>query len=253
MSGRIPDLAKIIMDKKNIPYISLQEMIEVDRLMVDRYGIELLQMMENAGRHLASLARDRFLDLDPSGKEILILAGSGGNGGGALVAARNLHNWGANISVLLTKPPDLLSSAAAHQARILKELDIGLDSSGFPPKSNRVDLILDGLIGYSLKGHPRGRAADLINWANNQQRPILALDLPSGLHAGTGEVFPPVINAAATMTLALPKKGLKNPAQPVVGELYLADIGVPPELYSHPSINMQIEPIFSESAIIRLG
>ncbi len=241
-----------MMDKKAIPYLTLEEMIEVDRLMVDHFGIELVQMMENAGRHLAELARERFLGKDPRDKEILILAGSGGNGGGAMVSARNLHNWGAGVQLFLTKSPDLLTGMISHQAQINQKLGIIPNSSDLPPDSYRPDLIIDGIIGYSLKGAPRERAADLIKWANAQDSPILALDLPSGLHASTGEVFSPAIKAAATMTLALPKKGLETPSGPVVGELYLADIGVPPELYAHPSLNLQVGPIFSEGAIIRI-
>jgi NAD(P)H-hydrate epimerase len=242
-----------MMDKKPVPYLLVEEMIEVDRLMVDHYGIQLVQMMENAGRHLAELARERFLDKDPRDKKIIILAGSGGNGGGAMVSARNLHNWGADVELFLTKSIDQLRGTINHQVRINQQLGIRANSEDRPPSSDQLpDLIIDGIIGYSLVGAPQGRAADLINWANDQKSPILALDLPSGLHASTGEVFSPAIRAAATMTLALPKKGLETPSQPVVGELYLADIGVPPELYSQPSININVGPIFSDGPLIRL-
>lgn len=236
-----------------IPYISQQEMIEVDRLMVEAYGINLLQMMENAGGQLAALARERFLCNRPAERKILVLAGSGGNGGGALVSARNFYNWGSEVKLLLTKSPDQLSEATRHQAKILGELGVDLESDQIPPESYHPDLIIDGLIGYNLQGSPRGRAADLINWANLQDGPILALDLPSGLHATTGEVFSPVIQAAATLTLALPKLGLKNAPQPVVGELYLADIGVPPILYAQPTLKMKVGPLFSKSSILRLN
>ena len=104
-----------MMDTMAIPYLTLEEMIEVDRLMVDHFGIELIQMMENAGRHLAELARDRFLGNDPRDKKVLILAGSGGNGGGAMACARNLHNWGAGVQLYLTKPPDQLIGTISHQ------------------------------------------------------------------------------------------------------------------------------------------
>ena len=94
-------------------------------------------------------------------------------------------------------------------------------------------MIVDGVIGYSLKGAPRGAAADLIRWANAQPAPILALDAPSGVDATTGTIFDPAIKATATMTLALPKEGLRTPGvEAHVGELYLADISVPPALYA---------------------
>ncbi len=87
------------------------------------------------------------------------------------------------------------------------------------------------LDGYHLKGAPRGTAADLIRWANAQLAPILALDVPSGVDTTTRTVFDPAIKATAIMTLALPKAGLRAPGvETQIGELYLADISVPPSL-----------------------
>lgn len=240
------------MDRLNIPYLTTQQMIEVDRLMVDVFGIQLVQMMENAGRHLAVLARDRFLEGDPVNKKVIVLAGSGGNGGGALVSARNMHNWGAEIEIFLTRPFSDLTGVVQKQAGILQAMGIQLRIASDFRHVSELDLVIDGIIGYSLQGPPRGAAADLITWANSQNAPILSLDLPSGLDPATGEVHQPVIEASATMTLALPKIGLKSPASPVVGELYLADIGVPPELYQQPSLQLQVGSIFHESQIIRL-
>lgn len=97
------------------------------------------------------------------------------------------------------------------------------------------ELILDGLLGYSLKGAPRNGVAALIRLALRQGAPIVSLDLPSGIDATTGEVHEPAISAAATLTLALPKTGLyAAAARAHIGELYLADIGVPPQLYAGP-------------------
>jgi NAD(P)H-hydrate epimerase len=116
-----------------------------------------------------------------------------------------------------------------------------------------LDLIIDGLIGYSLHGAPRGAAADLIRWANDRQAPIQALDTPSGLDTSTGAVQEPAIHATATMTLALPKEGLRAPgAASTVGELYLADISVPPGLYARPPLNLDVGPLFAQSDIVRL-
>jgi NAD(P)H-hydrate epimerase len=103
--------------KKEIPYLSTKQMIEVDRAMMQDYKIGLIQMMENAGRNLAHLARIRFLDGNPEGKQVIILAGTGGNGGGALVSARRLHNWGAKVHVFITKPDEDFKSVPARAAR----------------------------------------------------------------------------------------------------------------------------------------
>ena len=113
---------------------------------------------------------------------------------------------------------------------------------------------MDGLIGYSLKGAPRAAAADLIRWANSQRAPILALDVPSGVDTTTGIAYDPAINATATMTLALPKEGLRAPdVEKHVGELYLADIGVPPSLYSEPRLALKVGHLYAKSDIIRLA
>ena len=238
-----------------IPYLSTDQMIEVDRVMIEDFQIELIQMMENAGRNLAHLARVRFLDGDPRHKSVVILAGTGGNGGGALVCARRLANWGASIKVVLTKTGDQFAPIPGHQLDILRCMDMPLSEAQAlrDIRFSNQDLIIDGIIGYSLKGAPRGTAADMIRWANAQGTPILALDAPSGIDTTTGTVFNPSIKASATMTLALPKAGLvSGEVGNRIGELYLADISVPPQLYAQPALDIEVGPIFATSDIIRL-
>jgi NAD(P)H-hydrate epimerase len=228
-------------------------MIEVDRAMIEDFRIELIQMMENAGRNLAHLARMRFLGGDPRAKRVIALAGSGGNGGGALVAARRLHNWGASVTVALAQSASSMTAVPAHQLDILERMGVTIVDTRSVAGLAPADVVLDGLIGYSLKGAPQGGAAELIRWANSQSAPVLALDVPSGLDATTGTVFDPTIQATATMTLALPKEGLDGPAMAShVGELYLADISVPPGLYARPPLNIRIEPIFAREEVVRL-
>ena len=240
------------MDIEKIPHLTTEQMVEVDRLMVDEYGIKLIQMMENAGRHLAELARTRFMDGNPGGKKVLVLSGSGGNGGGAMVCARNLVNWGSDIQIVLSKPADNLSGVIRNQAEILTQMGIQLHSIRDIRAGIELDLIIDGIIGYGIKGAPRGAAAYMITRANEYNVPILALDIPSGINATTGEVYEPAIRASATLTLALPKIGLKSAPQDMVGDLFLADIGVPPELYSSSSLNLQVGNLFKNESIIAL-
>ena len=236
-----------------IPFVDTSQMREVDRVMMQDYKIELIQMMENAGRNLAHLARVRFLNMDPVNKRVTILAGTGGNGGGALVSARRLHNWGAQVQVLATRADKAFSPAASHQLDILNRMEIPILRAEQVDQVAPSDLIIDGLIGYSLLGAPRGAAAILTEWANRQAAPILALDVPSGLDTTTGTAYAPVIQATATMTLALPKVGLRSPdAKPYVGELYLADISIPPALYREPALGLTVGPLFAESELIRL-
>lgn len=236
-----------------LPALTTEQMIEVDRVMIEDYHIELIQMMENAGRNLAHLARRRFLDGDPRHKPVVVLAGSGGNGGGALAAARRLHNYGADVRVYLTRPEAEFAPVPARQLDILRRMDVPVFEAGDIAAGPTPRLILDGIIGYSLRGDPRGAAAALIHWANEQAAPTLALDVPSGLDPTTGMAHDPTIRAAATMTLALPKVGLlSDGAAPFVGELYLADISVPPALYAGPSLQLTVGPVFAAGDIVRL-
>ena len=241
----------------SLKFLSTDEMIEVDRLMTDVLKIELIQMMENAGRNLARLSVQHFLPDRRAAKKVVVLAGTGGNGGGAMVAARRLHQWGVNVTVLTTKAAEKFAGVPAHQLGILKRLGVEViepkesSDSSIADSDLVPDLIVDGLIGYSLKGNPRGRAAELISWANEIDSPVLALDTPSGLDVTTGSPGTPAITAAATMTLALPKQGLAGPeATPLVGNLYLADIGVPDWVYHQMGIEQRVGTFFKDSDIL---
>jgi NAD(P)H-hydrate epimerase len=238
----------------DVPFLTTEQMIEVDRAMMEDFRIDLIQMMENAGRALAIVARERFLGSDPEGRRMVVLAGTGGNGGGALVAARRLHNWGADVRVFVTKPIDGFTPVPAHQLDILHRMNVPVDPAERVGSSQVPDLVLDGVIGYSLKGAPRSEAARLIRWANTQPAPVLALDAPSGVDTTTGKAFDPAVRATATMTLALPKDGLRAPGvESHVGELYLADISVPPALYTNERLGLSVGPIFSAGDIVRLS
>ncbi len=235
----------------SLPWLSTDQMREVDRAMIEDYGIQLVQMMENAGRNLARLAASRFLNGDPKNATIFVLTGAGGNGGGGLVCARHLHNWGARVSVWT--PGKALGEVPTHQLSILGRMGVSLLEAGADAPLPPADLVIDAVIGYSLKGAPTGTAASLIRAANTHSAPILALDVPSGVDADTGTVYDPAIDATATMTLALPKRGLRvRQAKQCVGELYLADISVPPEVYQNPTLRLDVGSLFSRDEIVRI-
>jgi NAD(P)H-hydrate epimerase len=237
----------------DLPYVTTEQMIEVDRAMVEDVRIELIQMMENAGRNLAHLARMRFFEGNPQGKHVVVLAGTGGNGGGALVCARRLHTWGARVQVVVTRPAEDFTAVPTHQLDILQRMQVPVAQAEAVNQTGNPSLIVDGLIGYRLRGAPHGAVADLIRWANAAAAPILALDVPSGVDTTSGTVFDPAIKATATMTLALPKAGLRAPGvEAQVGELYLADISVPPSLYAESALTLQVGSLFAESEILRL-
>ncbi len=240
---------------KSVPSVTTEQMREVDRLMIEEYGIVLLQMMENAGRNLARLVATLPGRLATS--SVLVLAGTGNNGGGGMVAARHLSNMGSDVRVLLSGTREELVDVPAHQASILHKMGVELPAvNAMAPELLRrsfaeADLIIDALIGYSLSGVPRGQAASLIKLANASGRPVVSLDVPSGVDAGSGRVHEPSIKAAATLTLALPKTGLAaSEVRDRLGDLYLGDLSVPPSLYRR--LGLEVEPLFAEDVVVLL-
>ena len=236
------------MEQNNIPAVTRMQMVEIDRLMVEEYGITLLQMMENAGRNLAQLSY-QLLRGAVKGKRISVLCGGGNNGGGGMAAARNLANWGADIQVALAVPTVKLKDTPAHQMRALRAMGVNI-SDGFP--SGSFDLMIDALIGYGLRGAPRGKTARWIQKANRGSVPILSLDIPSGLDADNGSPLGDCIRADATLTLALPKVGMREDgASEYLGELYVGDISVPNRLLQ--AIGIEVVDLFTSSPIVKVS
>jgi NAD(P)H-hydrate epimerase len=241
----------LTINKMPIPVVTTEQMQDIDRRMIREYGIELIQMMENAGRNLAELVR-RYLGGSVERSSIIVAVGKGNNGGGGLVAARHLHNWGAKITVLM--PIHELKSMPDKQLRVLEKLRIDLkkgDEALTHLSNSQMDVVVDALIGYSLSGDPLGWIGEMIKAINNLNIPVISLDVPSGLDTTTGEIYNPCVKADLTMTLALPKTGLfVNGAEKVTGKIYLADIGVPLELYK--KMGIVIGPLFAKDTIINI-
>lgn len=208
-----------------VPAVTAEQMRDVDHIAGEETGPNLFQMMENAGRNLALLAIAVLGDVWNKAT-IVVLTGSGGNGGGGICAARHLANHGINVRLCIAEP-DCLEEVPAFQRKIFQSTngeEIARDSLG----GERADLIIDALIGYGLRSAPRNPVATLIHWANDTGTPILALDVPSGLDATTGQTPGECIRPHWTMTLALPKTGLLPQR---TGQLFLADIGIPEQAY----------------------
>jgi NAD(P)H-hydrate epimerase len=236
--------------KGNLPFITSVQMKEVDRIMTEEYGITLSQMMENAGLNLAVLARDKFLIKDFQEKKVIVVAGTGGNGGGVLAAARRLKNWGINVSIILTDSKGKFKQETIAQFSICQKMEIPVIN-----KITDADLIIDGMIGYGIDGDPKEKAAWLINQINESGIPVLSLDAPSGLDLTTGKPGKPTIKAKATLSLALPKIGLfKLDSSKYIGELFLADISVPPELYDLLKIESEsLTRVFREGTLVKIN
>lgn len=227
-----------------VPAVTKEQMIEIDRIAIEETGPNLFQMMENAGRNIAELTI-KTLGKSWKKSEILILAGTGGNGGGGICAARHLANKGANVSVCMTDI-EKLKEVPKYQLHILKSTNAKIISIK-ELKNENPDLIIDAIIGYSLSGEPKGKSLELIKWATQQLGIKISLDIPSGINSTTGEAAIHHIKPDITMTLALPKNGL---LPSVTGELYLADIGIPKKVFE--KIGLKYQTPFNDNYIVKL-
>ena len=227
-----------------LPALTEDQMREVDRIAMEDFGLGVLQMMENAGRNLALHAIENVKDPDA---EIVILAGSGGNGGGGISCARHLRNRGYRVSLHLTRDPSELGGSAGAQYRIVEKS--GLRAAPVDKAEENIQqaaLVIDALIGYSLTGAPRGITKDLIETANEFSARTLSLDIPSGFDSTRGDTPGVAIHPHRTLTLALPKIGLAE----VPGEIYVADIGIPLEVYA--PLGITFEPFFGGAYWVRI-
>ncbi len=207
--------------------ITSDDMAKIDFLAINKYNISLLQMMELAGYNLAELVSRVYLNSVDSTK-IIVLSGKGNNGGGGLSAARHLKNRGYNVDVILAEEEGL-SEASLHHIKTLNQMKIPI--SVFNNKRlPQAAIIIDALIGYGLRGNPKEPIAEMIRKTNDSIAIIISLDVPTGLNTSTGKIMAPCTRAAYTMILAYPKIGLyENPE--FVGELLIAEIGIPQEIY----------------------
>lgn len=240
-------------DNRRVPTVSAARMRQVDDRMINVFHIELLQMMENAGRNLADFTESLFATelAVRAPATITILVGSGGNGGGGLVAARHLTNRGHTVQVVSAVPVAEFAPVPVQQAASVQSMGVKIEEFGTTLPAS--DILLDCLLGYSLVGNPRDAYATLIIEANNSEVPILTLDTPSGLDVTSGEPQSPCIKALATLTLAFPKTGfLSAMAQPYLGDIYVADISVPAVLYTEFDNLVVPEQLFAPERIRRL-
>ncbi len=228
-------------------YLTVEEMAEADRASIEEFGVDVLSLMENAGLGAARLAK-RMLGGSVEGRRICCLVGKGNNGGDGLVAARHLRNWGAGVTVVVGGDRSELRNVPAKQLRTVEKMAIPV--AGPAVDFGRADLVLDALLGYGSKGNPREPIAGLIRSANGSEVPILAVDLPSGLDANTGEPGNPCIVASATVTFGLPKVGfLSAKARGYLGDLYVADISMPRGVYDRFS---QEGWVFSRDTLVKV-
>lgn len=202
-----------------LPTLTSAQGREVDRLCETRFGIPVDWLMEAAGWECARACGDA--------RSVAVLCGSGNNGGDGLAAARHLHRWGRLHSVVCLDRARLHGPAAAR-ARALHLLGIDVAAE---PRLEGADLVLDAIFGTGLSRPVEGPAAAWIELVNRSGLPILSVDVPSGIDSDTGEALGVAVRATRTVTLGLPKPGLR-------GEFVVADIGIPREAYAAVGVEL---------------
>lgn len=205
-------------------------MQQIDREAIDAHGIPSLQLMENAGRSIAESVFDDFL-ADIDNPRVAIFCGNGNNGGDGFVIGRHLLGSEVEVTIYFIGPPDKMTSNARDNFDRLTELGaelIEVTDFDILPEELACDLIVDAIFGTGFAGKPRGMAADLIEYIVNQEIRVVAVDIPSGLNADSGQAEGEVVIADTTFTLAAPKLGLfLAPGRELAGDVELVPIGIP--------------------------
>lgn len=212
--------------------LSAEEMKACDHKAIHELGLPGVCLMENAGRGCAEAILD-YLE-EEGGAHVTVCCGGGNNGGDGYVVARCLANAGVEVTVLSTVPTSQLKGDAAVMHAVTERMGleiIELDPQGDLPDLRETALLVDALLGTGSTGAPRDLCARLIAAMGDGSVPVWSLDVPSGVDATTGEVAGVVVQAARTLCMAAPKRGLLvPPGRDFTGELHIVDIGYDVEL-----------------------
>ncbi|HEY9073682.1 MAG TPA: NAD(P)H-hydrate dehydratase [Desulfobaccales bacterium] len=223
--------------------VTAAQMRELDRRAMEEVGIPSLVLMENAGRTTYEILRREFPD--PDG-EVAVLAGRGNNGGDGCVVARYLAQAGEPVVVFLLGQRDQVRGDARVNLEILRhhglEVVEVIDEShlnGLVHRLARAGLIVDAVLGTGLDKPVQGLLATLSDRVNHLRAPVLAVDMPTGLSADSGEVLGAAMQAEVTVTYGWPKLGqILPPGRDYVGRLWQVDIGIPPELAAQLTVEL---------------
>lgn len=231
--------------------VDTKEIRDIDRLAIESYGVPGIVLMDQASKAVADVVVNQInLSQSKSGK-VVVLCGKGNNGGDGFGAARYLKNMGYIPEVFLVNATrDVLQGDAALEAMLLEKSGVQIHSlmeeSQLKPLEflcAKSDLIVDALLGTGFKGQLNGLIKSVCSLVNSLAKPVVAVDVPTGLDADFGLRAEEAIWADVTVTMALPKIGLLlYPGKENVGELVVADIGIPHTLVeAYPSHKYLLE------------
>ena len=228
---------------EGLPVVTAETMRAFDHAATERFGLPVLDLMENAGRAVAGAVERALKETGCAlaGSRIVVCCGRGANGGDGLVCARHLKEKGAEVSVFICPPRKGEGGEGAYpdpvRLNLGKARGLGIKVTPAGPESGlrerlaAADAAIDALLGTGSSGKPAGAIHHMIQELNASKKPVYAIDLPSGIHPDTGYHSGVYVTAQATFTLGLPKRGLLAPhAKKYVGVLKVLDIGYPKEL-----------------------
>lgn len=222
--------------------VTSAEMRELDRRAIEEYGIPGVVLMENAGIQVVSALSERYRPIQS--RRVLVVCGKGNNGGDGLVVARHLHSLEVPVEVFLLASGAELKGDARTNFEIVRKLPIPLTEltstdavEATSPRLGEFDLVVDAVFGTGLTSAPQGHASRMIDLLAERGAPVVAVDLPSGLDADRGEIPGAHLEAELTVTFGFPKRAhLLFPAAGAVGDLVVADIGIPEALADSDSL-----------------
>lgn len=223
--------------------VTAAEMRELDRQAIEEVGVPSLVLMENAGRTTYQILRREFPDLTAP---VAVLAGRGNNGGDGSVVARYLAQAGVPVAIFLAAARDQVKGDAQVNLEIAARLGIEIvevrEEKDLNPLAHRLarsGLIVDALLGTGLNSEVRGLYRLVIDEINHLRPPVLAVDIPSGLCADTGQPLGAAVEAQVTVTYGWPKIGqILPPGRDYVGRLWQVDISIPPELAQKAGVEL---------------
>ena len=221
---------------------SVAEMRAMDCQAVERLFIPPEILMENAGLAACSVL---IREIKVKGQRCAVLCGPGNNGGDGLVVARSLHAHGALVTVFLAGEEEKFQGAAASNLKILRQLPVLIrrvdSATAIKNALLHSRVLVDALLGTGLGREVAGLYRDLIELMNESNKPILSLDIPSGINGDTGAIMGAAVQANYTVTFGLPKIGnMLHPGFGQCGQLFVSHISFPPSLYDDDTLKIRV-------------
>ncbi len=217
-------------------YVTSQQMMEIDKQTIEKFGIPSIVLMENAGRSAAEVSISMLKN--SNNKKATCICGKGNNAGDGFVCARHLVNKGIDAEIFLIGDSFKLKPDAKLNFNILEKMKVKIkvlkndrDFKFLKEELKKSQLIIDAIFGIGLSGEVKPPYSIAIDLINQSKKFVLAIDVPSGLDATTGKSLGACIMAKKTVTFGLPKAGFtKNDGPLSVGELDVVDISIPNQL-----------------------